>query len=74
MRLADISVKQKAYIIDFYFSQENRKRLFYLGFYKNCVIEKIAQAPLHDPCLYRIHDNIYFLRNIDAMQIEVEAI
>ena len=73
MRLTDIPVKQKARIIKFYFSQENRKRLFYLGFYESSIIEKIAQAPLHDPCLYRIHDTIYFLRNIDAMQIEVEV-
>lgn len=73
MRLTDISVRQKVKIIDLHISKENRKRLFYLGFYKGSVIEKIAQAPFHDPCLYRLHDNIYFLRNEDAKKIEVEV-
>ncbi|MEG0527962.1 FeoA family protein [Amedibacillus sp. YH-ame10] len=72
--LNEIKPQQKVRVCYVHLEEDKRKRMYYLGIYPGCVIEKIQSAPFHDPVLYRVNHIYIVLRNEDTHKIQVEEI
>lgn len=55
-------------------SKQDQQRLFYIGIYPGAIIEKVQEAPMHDPMIYQLYDHRVILRNEDASNIIGEVL
>ncbi|MCX7954709.1 MAG: ferrous iron transport protein B [Bacteroidales bacterium] len=71
MLLSELNIGEKAYILRINGSLEFKRHLGELGFIKGKEIVLVREAPLGDPCVYRLMNSEVLLRKSEASLIEV---
>lgn len=74
MKLSELKDGQRGRIKDICLSEENSRRLFYMGIYQGAIIQRLQTAPLKDPILFAVNGMQLVLRREQCLRIEVEGV
>lgn len=74
MVLSALRDGQSAIVKQIKLNQKNTSRLFYLGVYKGCRIQRLQSAPMGDPVLYWVGSIQLVICHMEASKIVVEVV
>jgi len=72
--LSDLSIGQKAYVVDIRTNGMMRRRLLDLGFVPGTAVVKQYPSPVEDPTVYQVRQTSIALREEDAREVEVQLV
>lgn len=70
--LFDLKLGENARVLKIHLDEQSKLRLLNFGVYEGEKIRCVMSGPFQDPKAYLVKGTMFALRNVDALQIEVE--